>query len=306
MRISKKAIALLITLFFIMAITVSIGIGLKYVNKASSKVKNENSMFQISVIIDDVLTLLKDSKTLELIVQDQSGEAFFIFLSESSFIPFESSGIKVSLELSSARSKFNPNTLMDNNGTLKKVHRVEALRGYMSRYMVNNVYVDILLDNMSKVKENFSYNTDIFNEKPYLFRDYIVSSKHLDELNSFYMQTTHENSLKNVNFENLFYFSKNRNTAIDLNYATVDVWELILGVDRQRAEQLIFGAGSYTDIESLSLSLEESDALSRFNVSYFEPYIDVRVEILQNDKSAHIRFEYNMKNKKGSNFSYDI
>ncbi|QOY53914.1 hypothetical protein HUE87_08400 [Candidatus Sulfurimonas marisnigri] len=306
MSTCRKAIALITTLFFIMAITVSIGVGLKYVNEASIEVNSENFMIQTSVIIDDVLTMLKNSKELESIVGEKSQEALFTFLSQSSFIPFESSGLKINLEFSSARSRFNPNTLADGNSTQVDSPRVQALREYMSENMVDNIYVDILLDSMSGVKEDFSYNTEIFNEKPYLFRDYIASSKHLDELNSFYMQAIQENSLKNINFENLFYFSSDRSTIIDLNYATADVWELMLGCTKERAKTIAVDRGYWNKIEDIDLQEDEKEMLERFNPSYFEPYIDVRVEILQNNKRANIRFEYNIKTKKGSNFNYDI
>jgi hypothetical protein len=305
MYIRKKGIALLITLFFIMAITVSIGIGLKYVNNASNEVESEDFLFQTGVIVDDILTLLKNSKELETVVKESSAEGLFIFLSQATFIPLENSGLKIGLEINNARAKFNPNRLIDNSKSID-VKKVNALREYMNRYMVNDAYIDILLDNMRGIKEDLSYTTDIFYDKPYLFRDYITSYKHLDEINDFYIKTYHEDSLKKVDFDNLFYLSSVRDTAIDLNYATTQVWELILSVDKQRAEQLTQGGGSYVDIKSLVLSEEEQRALSRFKVSYFEPYLDVIVKITQNDKSANIRFEYDMKNKKGSNFSYEI
>jgi len=41
-------------------------------------------------------------------------------------------------------------------------------------------------------------------------------------------------------------------------------------------------------------------------VSYFEPFLDVKIEVIKDDSMAKIHFEYNIKNKKGSNFSYEI
>jgi hypothetical protein len=297
----KKGIALLITLFFIMAITVSIGVGLKYVNSASDEVKSEDFLFQTRVVVDDILTLLKDSEELETIVKDNSAEGLFYFLSQAAFIPLDNSGLKINLEINSARAKFNPNSL--NAESKDKEH---ALREYMSSFMINNVYIDILLDNMRGIKEDLTYNTDIFYDKPYLFRDYIASYKHLSEINDYYKKTYHENSLKNIDLQNLFYFSPNKDIPIDVNYATTDVWEMILGVDRQRAEQLSFGGGNYVNIESIGLSEEEEEKLLKFNISYFEPFLDVKLFIIQDEKSASISFEYDMRNKKGSNFSYEI
>jgi hypothetical protein len=301
----RQGIALLITVLFVMAITVAIGVGLKQVKEASWHVENENFMLQTSIILEDVLTILSASKELDKIVADKSALNFFAFLSSVSFIPFESSGMKVSIEINSARSKFNPNSLLDNNNTTN-LTRVNVLKEYMNNKMVNVEYVNILLDVMGGYKEDISYNSAIFNEKPTLFRDYLVSQKHLDEVNDFYMKTYHDNNLKNINFANLFYFSKEREMKIDLNYATEEVWEMILLCDKSRAEQLILGAGSYTTLEDLNLSDEEKMALKKFDTTFFEPYLDVVVNIAQNNQSAKIRFEYDISTKKGSNFAYEI
>ncbi|MFA6196190.1 MAG: hypothetical protein WC656_06075 [Sulfurimonas sp.] len=304
-KLEKRGIALLITVLFVMAITVAIGIGLKQVKEASWHVENENFMLQTSTTLEDVLNILKTSKELDMIVQEKSVEGFFAFLSSVSFIPFENSGMKVSIKINSARKKFNPNSLIENNNTAN-IATTNALTQYMLSNNIRAEYVNILLDTMGGIKEDMSYNSAIFNEKPSLFRDFITSSKHLNEVNDFYMQSYHDNSLKNINFENLFYFTKDKSSKIDLNYATSQTWQMMLGCDISRAEQLTLGGGGYTLLESLDLSEEEKKALSMFKTSYFEPYLDVSVEISQNSQNAKIEFEYDMSTKKGSNFVYEI
>jgi len=306
--VHKKGIALLITLLFIIAITVSIGVGLKQVKTASKEIQSENFMVQTDIILDDILNFLKTSKDLDEVVKDNTGEVLYMFLSQSSFIPFEASDIKISLEIKSARSKFNVNAILDINGTESEtsIARIGALKNYLNNHNVNENYTDILLDLMGKVKEDMSYNSDIFYEKPYLFRDYITSMKHLDEVNDFYMKTYHDNNLKKVDFTQLFSFDKNINTVMDLNYITPEVWELILGVDKFRAMELTNGAGSYTKLKDLGLSDDEKSMLNRFKTSYFEPYLDINIEMIQNSNIANIHFEYDIRNRKGSNFSYEI
>jgi hypothetical protein len=302
----KKGIALLITVLFVMAITVAVGVGLKQVKVASKQVQNENFMLQSSTVLDDVLTILHSSKELKQLATNKSSAELFTFLSSASFIPLESSGLKVLIQISSARSKFNVNSLVDTNGSTINVNRVNILKDYLRKYRVNGGYVDILLDAMSGVKQDMTYYSAIFNEKPYLFRDYIVSQKHLGEVNDFYTKTYHDNNLKNIDFRNLFYFSKDKNTFIDLNYATMEVWQMMLGSDKQKAEQLASGGGEYTSLEDLSLSDEEKLALAKFKTSYFEPFLEVVVNITQNSQNAKISFEYDIQTKKESNFVYEI
>ncbi len=306
--IQKRGIALLITLLFIVAITLSVGIGLKQVKNASEYINTEKFILQTSVILDDVQQLLKNSAELKEVADDTSGESLFIFLSESGFIPFEAGDIKVSLEIKSARARLNINSIIDTNTSNEQgtSDRINALSTYLNNYNINVAYGDMILDIMGGIKEDMSYNSDIFYQKPYLFRDYIVSAKHLDEINDFYMKTYHENSLKNIELSDIFSFNKDRNTSMDLNYISAQTWELLLSTDNLRAEELSAGGGSYTNDESLNLSVEEMLALKRFKYSYYEPYLDVNIEVIQNNSIAKIHFEYDIKNKKGSNFSYEI
>ena len=285
---------------FVIVITVAIGFGLKQVNIASQIVKDENFTYQCQIILQDVLNILQTSKEVQMVSDDNSSEGLFIFLSQAAFIPFESSGLEVILQISNARSKFNPLLLKQNQA------RQDAVKLYLNNYMINNQYVDILVDNMSGVKEDNSYNSAIFDEKPYLFRDYVASAEHLEAINDFYAREYNDNSLKKINFDNLFYYSDDNSTKIDLNYATTEVWEMLLGSTKERAEFLTNGAGSYTDLTSLNLNSDELERLALFDTSFFEPILFVKVEISQNGSTSKINFEYDIKEKKGSNFVYDI
>lgn len=298
----KNGIALLITLFFVIAITASVGIGLKQINTASKEVDNEKFMLQTSIILDDVLALLKTSKDLQAVTETNSSEAFFIFLSQAAFIPFESSGMKISLSLKSARSKFNINDLKEANIT----QRADNLKEYVNYYNVNAEYVDLLLDGISGIKEDMSYNSEIFYEKPTMFRDYITSYEHLEEFNRFFIKKYHDNSLKNIDFKNLFYYSVKKDIVIDLNYATKQTWMMMLGINEARAEELSSGGGSYISIEDISLQDDEKLQLAKYKTSLYEPYIDVTVDVIQDAQDAKIEFEYDLRTNKGTNFVYKI
>lgn len=305
MKNSKKGIALLVTVLFIMAITVAIGVGLKQVKVASLYVENESFMFQTSTVLEDVLHILDASKELEQIAHNKSNSELFAFLSSVSFIPLESHGLKVNIHISSARSHFNVNSLMNTNGKTINIDRVNALKEYLNKYSVNSGYVDILLDVMRGIQDDRGYESAIFNDKPYLFRDYIVSEKHLEEVNDFYMKTYHS-TLKNIDFTQLFYFSNDKSNFIDLNYATAEIWDMMIGCDKEKAQQLASGEGGYTSLDNLSLSDKEKLALAKFQTSFFEPFLDVVIDITQSSQHAKIRFEYAIRTKKGSNFVYEI
>lgn len=301
----KNGIALLITLLFIIAITASIGVGLKQINDASKEAENEAFMLQSRVVLDDVMNLLKTSTEVDFILKDNSAGELYAFISQLSFIPLNLQGLHVSIEIKSARAKFNPNDLVDSDGHINTA-RVQMLKAYVSRYNINSSFVDLMLDNMGKIKEDMSYNSAIFNDKPTLLRDYIASFSHFKEIESYYEKTYNDNSLKNIDFEKLFYFSAKKGDAIDLNYATPEVWQMLIGADQARAEILSAGGGSYTNLEDIGLSGEEKTDLARFATSFFEPSLDVKIEITRDLQSSVIRFEYDMKTKKGSNYVYEL
>ncbi|MDK9692638.1 MAG: hypothetical protein OEL19_00155 [Sulfurimonas sp.] len=294
-----RAIALLVTVFFIIAISIPLGISLKQVKEASGEVASEIFMLQSTLVVEDVLNILKNSKELEAVVQESDVKALWHFLSKVTFIPFQSNGLEVSIEIASARSKFNPNTLLETNTT-------HPLGLYLSNFDIKEDYVALLLDNIGGIKEDNSYNSDIFEQNPTLFRDYIVSQKHLDEINNFYMQNSHENAIAKIDFEKLFYFSSQKNYFIDVNYATKEVWRLMLGCGDERAKQLFSGGGLYAKEEDLALSEAETEILKRFKTTFYEPHLDVKIRIGRSNQSAFVRFEYDMKTKKGSNFVYEI
>ena len=310
MRQSKNAIALLVTVMFVIVITVAIGFGLKQVNIATQVIKKENFMYQSTLIVEDVLKILKTSPDINNLSESNSSSSFSEFLSQAAFIPFEVSGLEIILKVSSARSKFHPSHF-DTNDTNVNEDRKEKMRQYLNNYGINSQYVEILADNFSGTEEDNSYNSRIFDEKPYLFRDYIASSAHLKEINDFYAKEYNDDSLSKINFDNLFYFTNDKNSSsykIDLNYATIEAWEMMLGVTKDRAEEISLNGGSFDSLEAVNeiLTVDEQVNLDLFEKSTLELILFVEVEITQNGSSSKISFEYDIKTKKGSNFVYEI
>ncbi|MBL1243406.1 MAG: hypothetical protein COA39_003260 [Sulfurimonas sp.] len=299
MQRSRKGIALLITLMFVIVITVAIAYGLKQVNDATKIVKQEQFLYQRSIIVEDILKILNNSRELHASVENNSTSDFYLLLSQASFIPFEYEGVEILLKMKSARAKFNPAMLNETTSV--------RLREYLVRNNINSQYVDILLDNIGGIKEDNSYNSAIFDENPYLFRDYIASAKHLEIINDYYTKEYNDNALKKVDFNQLFYYGSDENISIDVNYATSEVWEFMLGCTRERAETLSAGGGNYFNIEDLNLNDDEKEILtSAFDIKYLEPIIQIELDITLNGQESKLSFEYDIKNKKGSHFVYEI
>ena len=292
----RKAIALLITVFFIMLITLSVGVGLKYINEGKRSVDSEQFIFQSAMILEDVLQVLKTSKELEEV---DSASALNTFLLTSEVIPFESNGVQILIKISSARSKINPSVLKD-------AEAMKAFQNYLMKKNINPVYANYLLDAMSGYKEDQTYTTDIFNINPTLYRDYISSQEHLEAINELYVSSYHDASVKYLDTQKIFNTSKDANHTLDLNFASASTFEIILGCDEMRAQELSLDERVVESVEDLNLLDAEKLNLSRFKTSFFEAFIDVDVQVIQKDTTSKIRFEYNIKSKKGSNFVFEV
>lgn len=294
-KLHKNGIALLITMYFIIVITVAIGAGLKYVNSSKQDLDSEHFLMQTSVVVNDVMEILRTSKELSSV---KSADELYIFLAQASMIPLDINDMKVIINIKSARDKFSPISM-------KNKDRFEAFKKFLLDNMLNDEYAYMFLDSMSGIKEDLSYNTDIFNDDPYLFRDYIASYRHLEKLNIVYKNRYMQNNIENIDLSELFYPSS-KDIAVDLNFATPLVWQLLTGCDANRANDLSAEGGSYASIDDIGLKESEKQRLNKFNTSFFKPFISVGIEISQRDNSAYIGFEYNIESKKGSNFVYEI
>lgn len=253
------------------------------------------------MILADVLEILKNSQEIQNIAKDKSIDDLYLFLSRAQAIPLQLSSEKVTLVISSARKRFNINELDKRNET--------ALREYFTRMMLSSAYVDVLKDCMrinQEKKQYNNYNSVIFDENPYLFREYIASKKHLDIINDFYLQEYGDENIKNIAFEKLFRFSKERNEAIDLNYATPEVLMLLLGTTKDRADMIYTLPKPFKSLEDLHLDANEKTALTKFQTSFFEPYLHVEITIQRDKQFGRMRFDYDMNLRKGSNFALEI
>ena len=297
----KNAIALMITLFFVMALSISIGLGLKYVKEGAQSVNQEQFLIQTRSVLADFLTMLRKAPQITNI---NSADTLSLFLSEASLIPVSSKDVHVVIEISSARDKISPEIF---NTKEKRI----AFVSFLSANGVNVDYSNILYDLMGGIKADGSYRSDLFTNRPTLFRNYIASKKQLEVADKFYTETFHEQNLKNITPTKLFYTSAENNATnykMDLNHIKPMVWELLLSCDQQRAEQLSSNAGYYENINDLGLTASEKLSLLRFhqNISYYEPFLRIEMTIMKDNQKALISFEYNLKLKKGSNFVLEV
>jgi hypothetical protein len=294
----RNGIALMITLFFIIAITAAVGVSLMHLRLGGEQLHEGRFLVQSSAVLDDVLTLLERVQEISPI---QDADSLNVFLLSAGFLPLEALDLRVKIEVQSKMGHLNINTLSESEALQ------DALSKYMLRYNVQDIayMTDLLIDCMSGPKEY--YRTDIFDEMPWLYRERIVSQEHLQQILDFYTRLRHDNSVQSLPWSELVRFGEHNDTALDANYVTPEVWQVLLPtLEDEFAEKLADGMETYASADDLDLSEEELSDLEGFSVRYYVPAVHVSVDIEEHNRSSRIAFDYNLTTKKGSHFVYGI
>ena len=295
----RSAVALLITLFFIIAITAAVGVSLTHLKKSGKELHHARFLLQSAAVVEDVIALMREGEKLGVV---SDAESLSVFLSTAGFIPLELKELLVKIEITSAMGHLNINALSSS----KELQ--EAFIAYLVRFNVQDAYYmsDLLLDCMGGTKE--VYKTNIFDELPELYRQRIVSSRHFEKILDFYVKERHDSAVLKVPWQDLIRFDENNATMVDANYITPALWQLFIpGLEVERAEALSeAGGGTYSKLEDIDLSPEERTIVSRYKIGFYQPVVHLDIEILENNSSAHIAFDYDISTKKGKHFEFGI
>ena len=301
----RRGIALLLTLIIVMLMSIAIGLSMRTLNDAKKSVEKERFMIQSGMIVEDILDVLNKSPEMRAVAEANSSVALFTLLSSASMLPFESEGYRVLVSLKSARDRLNINTFAKADTTKAKERRVR-LANFLNDYALGGDLYNYILDSMGGFKEDGSYRSDLFYNDPTLYRNAIVSSRQMERILLDFAKKDGIDPFSKLNFDKIFAYNEDPTTKLDLNYATPEVWELVAGVSKERAKQLFENAGAYESLSDLGLSEEEEKILSLFDYSFFEPVILVHLDVLKEDISAAIEFEYDIKKKRAKRFVFEI
>ena len=294
----RPAVALLITLFFIIAITAAVGVSLSNIQKSGKALHESRFLLQSGAVIEDVLTLMSEADKIGTI---SDADTLELFLLTAAFIPLELKELLVKIEITSTMGHININTLSRTEAFQ------EALITYLARFNVQDAYYmnDLLVDCMGGYKD--VYKTNIFDELPELYRDRIVSKRHFNKILDFYVRERHDHSVETIPWDALIRFDDNNVTTLDANYVEPALWQLFLPqLQEEQAIALSDNDVVYSSLQDLDITAEERQALSPFSLGFFAPTVHLDVEIMENNSTAHVSFDYDMSTKKGKHFEFGI
>ena len=295
----------MITLLFIVAITASLAISLGYVNKSNQKIQESKFLVQCDSILEDLLHFLKTAPEVKEI---KDAESLNMLLLTAAVIPLEYKSLRVFIEIKSARSKFNINTLSQ-----KKSKRLrELFKNYLARFNVADTeyMMALLQDSMGGGLQDSTkmYESDLFDEKMWLYRDKITSKKQFDEILDYYVKSRHDPAIYKIPWDKLIRYGENNDTELDVNYLTSEVWQLVMPeLEQNAAEDLSEHFAIFKNYNDLGFNPEEyKDLKETYKGKFYAPIVEVSIDVEENNASAIIKFEYDIKKKKGKNFEFHI
>lgn len=294
----RRGVALLITLFFIIAMTAAVGVSLMNLRKSGEELHQARFLLQSGAVVDDVLSLMGEADKLGAVTD---AESLNLFLLTAGFIPLELKELLVKIEITSAMGHININALKASKPFQ------DALIAYMNRFNVQDpVFMSaLLIDCMGGYKD--IYNTGIFDEMPELYRERIVSERHFDKIVDFYIRERHDNAVTKLPWKDLIRFDDANTTILDANYITPALWQMLIpGLEEERAVEISSGGGAYSSLEDIDLSPERKENLAAFDLSFYEPTVHMDIEIVENNNSAKVAFDYDLTAKKGKHFEFGI
>ncbi len=295
---SRTAVALLITLFFIMAITVAVGVSLSQFTKGRETIDSNAFLLQSAAVMEDLLSLLKSAPMIKSV---EGPVSLSVLLERASLIPLESDGVRVQVSLQSAHLKININALAGS-----KAYQ-EALQHYLARYNVQDsaYLLDLLIDCMEG--KQLSYRTQIMDEMPWLYNERVENSEHLRQILDFYVKQRHDNSVNTVPWHELVRFSDHNDTLMDANYLSAEAWKFIFPkMAQDQLQTLDEHTQVYESLTELPVSKAQIGVAEAMGVGVYAPVIEVAVLILRDTQEATIRFEYSIESEQVRILNYDI
>ncbi len=302
----RKAVALLVTLFFVMTISAVIAYLLHTLDSAKQSVRNQELMIQSMISVDDIEKIFQNNPQIDNLVEQKSQDALYLLIAQMQNLSLFLNGMHFTLTLQSARSTFNVHHLI----TSKKepvMQRIYALKRFLvTNDIADEVFVDILVDALIGKKLDQSYYSELFFDKPLFFQEGLVSYGQFLVLLDYYATKYHDRRVYAFEWQKLFNFSTSQKNSVDLNYATAFVWQLFLGCSKERGVELATQEIIAKSLDDFGLTHEEKKAIKVFDYNFFMPVVTVEIAIIKNRKGSHIKFEYDLAQKKAGSFEVEL
>ncbi len=294
---SRHGIALMITLFFIIAITAAVGISLSQFTQAKLSRNDNGFLVQTAVILDDVMTFVRNDARINS-VEDAKSMASLV--QYASLIPIKSNGLEVTVRVNSAYHAPNINTL----GHSKVLQ--EALKDYCYANQVRDVeyLLDLLRDSMDAED---GPRTNLLDTLPWMRHERIADMDHLQQILDYYVLNRRDDSVNAIAWREIVRFDEQNSTAMDLNQLSPEAWRLVApAMIDEKVKHLVRYRGNFESYADLELDEDTQEKIEALDGRFYMPVLHIALDIRQADNKAVIEFEYEIETKKARIIKYEV
>jgi len=301
MTSSRPAIALIITLFFIMAMTLLVGISSGLSDSALKRVEKERFLIQANRISHDVVTILGQ------ITKDLNGsDDLDMLIDLPVLLDDEVSGMHVEITFESASSRLNINSLVDENGTIQKEYY-----NLLENVLINNqvldpsLFLSLVADTIDSDIEERIVDSEIATLDPFYSNGEIIDMKHFNKIIQKYIEMRDDLAINQIPWSKLI---STVGKDIDINHVTPELFAEIFPnfAPDEVLEYTLGRKDTYNKMEDLEVDDITKEYLLKLGVSFYEPLVKCNVLLKVNEQTGIISFYYDLSGKNASEFNIEI
>ena len=301
MTSSRPAIALIITLFFIMAMTLLVGISSGLSDSALKRVEKERFLIQANRISHDVVTILNQ------ITKDlNSSDDLDMLIDLPVLLDDEVSGMHVEITFESASSRLNINSLVDENGTIQKEYY-----NLLENVLINNqvldpsLFLSLVADTIDSDIEERIVDSEIATLDPFYSNGEIIDMKHFNKIIQKYIEMRDDLAINQIPWSKLI---STVGKDIDINHVTPELFAEIFPnfAPDEVLEYTLGRKDTYNKMEDLEVDDITKEYLLKLGVSFYEPLVKCNVLLKVNEQTGIISFYYDLSGKNASEFNIEI
>ena len=293
MKKSKRpAVVLLITLFFIVALGITISAIMTQSEYFLKKINLTNFYTQSNIIFNDLQSILKsESKDIN------DSISLYMLTSLPIILNDKKSGIQIEMNCKSAAFGFNPNCLgkqIDSAEFHKCYDIVSALFSILKiedpERLINTIADSIDKDSVERYSE-----TEIVLEDPWFKQGEIETIERFKKIVRFYAKKSEDYAALNIHWEKYFSF---RNKEIDFNYIDPILAVAISPeIDSKNLANLKDNGEIFPikKLEEAGISGNAKNELTKAGVKTYVPLLQCSIELMHNDNWSRTEFYYDIE-----------
>lgn len=255
----RSAIALMMTLFMLLAMSAALSVTLALFQKNFNNYNANTFRIQSAVLIADSTQMLKDlSKDI-----GESPDAFAVLMATAQELPLRIGGIDMIIKLQAKDAKFNINHY-------QRDKHYEKLYAYLLDYNLQRpgYILDMIEDSLDADKEENQYGSERVLYDPFFIQGKLVDFEQFSKLLDTYAKETKDLNIYKVPWQAWMDFSSE---FVDEAYITLELQKVLLapgGISEELEDFTQTGENSSELFCEIYLRQDEAESIANFEFDF--------------------------------------